>query len=54
MFDTAGSTAVYASSPLDPLLRDAVTINQHQLFSDGILEQLGAMALGDEVPPRFI
>jgi alkylation response protein AidB-like acyl-CoA dehydrogenase len=54
MFDTAGSTAVYASSPLDRLLRDAVTINQHQLFSDGIVEELGAMVLGDEVPTRFV
>jgi alkylation response protein AidB-like acyl-CoA dehydrogenase len=54
MFDTAGSTAVYASSPLDRLLRDAVTINQHQLFSDGIVEELGAMVLGDDVATRFV
>ena len=54
MFDTAGATAVYASSPLDRLLRDAVTINQHLLFNDGILEDLGAMVLGDDVPTRFV
>jgi indole-3-acetate monooxygenase len=54
MFDTAGPAAVYASSPLDRLLRDAVTINQHLLFNDGILEDLGAMALGDDVPTRFV
>src|SRR6476661_1644341 len=53
-FDTAGPAAVYASSPLDRLLRDAVTINQHLLFNDGVLEELGAMALGDAVPSRFI
>jgi alkylation response protein AidB-like acyl-CoA dehydrogenase len=53
-FDTAGPAAVYASSPLDRLLRDAVTINQHLLFNDGVLEELGAMALGDDVPTRFV
>jgi hypothetical protein len=35
-------------------LRDAVTINQHLLFNDGVLEELGAMALGEEAPTRFI
>jgi len=54
MFDTAGPAAVYASSPLDRLLRDAVTINQHLLFNDGVLEELGAMALGDAVPSRYV
>jgi alkylation response protein AidB-like acyl-CoA dehydrogenase len=54
MFDTAGPAAVYSSSPLDRLLRDAVTINQHLLFNDGVLEELGAMALGDEVVTRFV
>ena len=54
MFDTAGPAAVYASSPLDRLLRDAVTINQHLLFNDGVLEELGAMILGDGVPTRFV
>jgi alkylation response protein AidB-like acyl-CoA dehydrogenase len=54
MFDTAGPAAVYASSPLDRLLRDAVTINQHLLFNDGVLEELGAMVLGDDVPTRFV
>ena len=53
-FDTAGSAAVYASAPFDRLLRDAVTINQHQLFNDGVLEDLGAMALGVEVATRFV
>ena len=53
-FDTAGSAAVHASAPFDRLLRDAVTINQHQLFNDGVLEDLGAMALGIEVATRFV
>jgi alkylation response protein AidB-like acyl-CoA dehydrogenase len=52
-FETAGPPAVYASSPLDRLLRDAMTINQHLLFNDGVLEELGAMAFGDEVSTRF-
>jgi alkylation response protein AidB-like acyl-CoA dehydrogenase len=54
MFDAAGPAAVYASSPLDRLLRDAMTIKQHLLFNDGVLEELGAMALGDDVPSRFV
>jgi len=54
MYDTAGPAAVYVSSPLDRLLRDAVTIKQHLLFNDGVLEELGAMALGDEVASRFV
>ena len=54
MYDTAGPAAVYASSPLDRLLRDAVTINQHLLFNDGVLEELGAMALGEDVATRFV
>jgi alkylation response protein AidB-like acyl-CoA dehydrogenase len=53
-FDTAGPAAVYASSPLDRLLRDAVTINQPLLFNDGVLEELGAMILGEGVPTRFV
>jgi len=53
-FDTAGSAAVYVSAPFDRLLRDAVTINQHQLFNDGILEDLGAMVLGVDVATRFV
>jgi indole-3-acetate monooxygenase len=54
MFDVAGPAAVYASSPLERLLRDAMTIKQHLLFNDGVLEELGAMALGDDVPSRFV
>lgn len=54
MYDAAGPAAVYASSPLDRLLRDAMTIKQHLLFNDGVLEELGAMVLGDEVPTRFV
>ena len=53
-FDTAGSAAVYANAPFDRLLRDAVTINQHQLFNEGVLEDLGAMALGVDVATRFV
>jgi alkylation response protein AidB-like acyl-CoA dehydrogenase len=54
MYDTAGPAAVYAASPLDRLLRDAITINQHLLFNDGVLEELGAMVLGDDVATRFV
>jgi indole-3-acetate monooxygenase len=54
MFDAAGPAAVYASSPLERLLRDAMTIKQHLLFNDGVLEELGGMALGDDAPSRYV
>ena len=41
MFDTVGAPAVYESSPLGALLRDAIVINQHLGFNDGVIERLG-------------
>jgi alkylation response protein AidB-like acyl-CoA dehydrogenase len=48
MVDTAGTSAIYTSSPLDRLLRDAITINQHVVAQDRLLEMLGGMAVGEE------
>lgn len=50
MVDTAGTAAIYASSPLDRLLRDAITLTQHIVVQERLLEWLGGM-LVDEDPP---
>jgi alkylation response protein AidB-like acyl-CoA dehydrogenase len=47
MFDTVGTTALYTKCPLDRLLRDAITISQHMMVQDGMLESIGAMMLGE-------
>jgi indole-3-acetate monooxygenase len=36
MFDTAGASAVYSSSPLDRLLRDAVTLERQSMLQDPV------------------
>jgi alkylation response protein AidB-like acyl-CoA dehydrogenase len=51
MVDTAGTTAIYASSPLDRLLRDAITLSQHVVAQERLLEMLGGLAVGEE--PRL-
>jgi len=53
MYDLVGTTAVFAAkSPLDRLLRDAITMSQHLLLSDGFLEMIGGVMLG-EPPPHL-
>lgn len=54
MVDTAGTQAIYATSPLDRLLRDAITMNQHIVAQDRMLEILGGLALGAESPFPFV
>jgi len=52
MYDVVGPTAVFAAkSPLDRLLRDAITMSQHLLLSDSFLEMVGAGIVGD--PPQI-
>jgi alkylation response protein AidB-like acyl-CoA dehydrogenase len=50
MVDTAGSSAIYRTSPLDRLLRDAITMCQHWTAQERTLEMIGAVALGDDLP----
>jgi alkylation response protein AidB-like acyl-CoA dehydrogenase len=50
MYDVAGSPSIYSSNPLDGLLRDAVTMNQHTMAQDGMLEHLGGVTLGEVHP----
>jgi alkylation response protein AidB-like acyl-CoA dehydrogenase len=48
MYDLVGTTAVFATkSPLDRLLRDAITMSQHLLLTDSFLEIVGATMVGD-------
>ena len=54
MFDTVGAPAVYESLPLGSLLRDAIVINEHLGFNDGVIERLGGMMLGDSPEGAFV
>jgi alkylation response protein AidB-like acyl-CoA dehydrogenase len=48
MYDLVGTTAVFSSkSSLDRRLRDAITMSQHLLLSDSLLEIVGGLMLGD-------
>jgi alkylation response protein AidB-like acyl-CoA dehydrogenase len=54
VFDTVGAPAVYESLPLGSLLHDAIVINQHLGFNDGVVERLGGMMLGDSPDGAFV
>jgi len=55
MYDLVGTTAVFSTkSPLDRLLRDAITMSQHLLLGDGFLEVVGGAMLGEPAPPLGI
>ena len=54
MFDTVGAPAVYENLPLGSLLRDAIVINEHLGFNDGVVERLGGMMLGDPPDGAFV
>jgi alkylation response protein AidB-like acyl-CoA dehydrogenase len=48
MVDTVGSSAIYRTSPLDRLLRDAITMCGHWTAQERTLEQIGGLALGED------
>jgi alkylation response protein AidB-like acyl-CoA dehydrogenase len=54
MLDTAGSSSIYKSSPLDRLLRDAITIRTHAAVQERILEAISALAVDEEPPVAFL
>jgi alkylation response protein AidB-like acyl-CoA dehydrogenase len=54
MIDTAGSSAIYASSPLDRLLRDAITVRTHLAVQERLMEQVAALAVGEDPPVPFL
>lgn len=54
MVDTAGTTAIYAASPLDRLLRDAITMSQHAVAQERMVEMIGGILVGQEASIPFI
>jgi alkylation response protein AidB-like acyl-CoA dehydrogenase len=46
LYDAAGSSAIYASNPLDRALRDQLTISAHLIASTRNLESAGRVRLG--------
>ena len=54
MVDLAGTQAIYTTSPLDRLLRDAITMSQHIVAQERMLEMAGALVLGGETGLPFI
>jgi alkylation response protein AidB-like acyl-CoA dehydrogenase len=54
MMDTAGSSAIFASSPLDRLLRDAITVRTHLAVQERLMERVAALAVGEEPDVPFL
>jgi alkylation response protein AidB-like acyl-CoA dehydrogenase len=54
MMDTAGSSSIYASSPLDRLLRDAITVRTHLAVQERLMERVAALAVGEEPGVPFL
>jgi len=54
MLDTAGSSGIYASSPLDRLLRDAITVRTHVAVQERLMEQVAALVVGEEPSVPFL
>ena len=54
MVDTIGARAIHHNSPLDRLLRDAITMRQHIVIQDQLLELVGSMILGNESPLPYV
>lgn len=52
MVQLTGTQAIYRTSVLDRLVRDAITINQHVAASAGLVEAVGGMLLGS--PPQGV
>jgi alkylation response protein AidB-like acyl-CoA dehydrogenase len=54
MCDTVGGSSIYAGHPIERLLRDVITINQHIVAQERVLEMVGASALtGSAMLPVF-
>jgi alkylation response protein AidB-like acyl-CoA dehydrogenase len=54
MMDTAGSSSIYATSPLDRLLRDAITVRTHIAVQDRLMERVAALAVDEETDVPFL
>jgi alkylation response protein AidB-like acyl-CoA dehydrogenase len=54
MIDTAGSSSIYSRSPLDRLMRDAITLRTHVAVQERLLEEVAALAVGEEPSVPFL
>jgi len=55
MYDMVGPTAVFSTkTPLDRLLRDAITMSQHLLLNDSFLEVVGGTMVGERSPIAWL
>jgi len=54
MMDTAGSSSIYATSPLDRLLRDAITVRTHIAVQERLMERVAALVVGEEPDVPFL
>lgn len=54
MIDTAGSSSIYASSPLDRLLRDAITVRTHIAVQSRLMEMVAPLVVGEDPLIPFI
>jgi alkylation response protein AidB-like acyl-CoA dehydrogenase len=50
MYNAAGGTSVYASSPLQRHFRDVHAATQHAMVGPDVTETIGAVLLGEDVP----
>jgi alkylation response protein AidB-like acyl-CoA dehydrogenase len=48
MIDTAGSSSIYASSPLDRLLRDAITVRTHIGVQPRLMEMVAPLVVDED------
>lgn len=53
LYQGGGGSSVYATSRLDRLMRDALTVNQHMMHSPSVYEVAGGMLLGLEPSQPF-
>lgn len=53
LYQAGGGSSVYATSRMDRLMRDALTVNQHIMHSPSVYEVAGGMLLGVEPSQPF-
>ena len=54
MMDTAGSSSIYSTSPLDRLLRDAITVRTHLAVQERLVEQMSALTVNEDPSIPFL
>jgi alkylation response protein AidB-like acyl-CoA dehydrogenase len=54
LYDAAGGTSVYATSPLQRHFRDVHAATQHAMVGPDLRETVGAVLLGEDVPTALL